>query len=281
MTLELVDSLTLPGNAAKPNDDAFGHMASAAVVLDGATGLGALLMPGDSDAAWLAHFGAERLMFYARMGRNARMTLNIVLNEAEHAFVTGRVRAPAETWEIPFASMMFVTANANGLEALWYGDCAALVKRPGEALEIVGEAFDKRANESARVATLAANKGLAPAAGINLPEFLASLRRARNFVNTDEHWLFGPDARAADHVAAKQIAAPAGTLILLCTDGFLALASDYGAYDAQGLLEASQSKGLKALGDELRAIEAADPDGRRFPRFKTSDDATAVLLQLT
>jgi hypothetical protein len=280
MKLELVDSLSLPGNAAKPNDDAFGHVAGAAVVLDGATGLGASLMPGQSDAAWLAHFGAERLMFYSRVGRNARMTLNIVLNEAEHAFVTERSRPPAQTWEIPFASMMFVTANADGLAALWYGDCAALAKRPGEALEIVGEAFDRRANESARVARLAANKGLAPAASSNLPEFLPSLRRARNFVNSGEHWLFGPDARAADHVRSLQVAAPAGTLILLCTDGFLALASDYGAYDAEGLIAAAQAKGLAALGDELRAIENSDADGTRFPRFKTSDDATAVLLRV-
>ena len=28
-------------------------------------------------------------------------------------------------------------------------------------------------------------------------------------------------------------------------------------------------------------IEDADPEGRKFPRFKKSDDATAVLLKLT
>jgi hypothetical protein len=30
----------------------------------------------------------------------------------------------------------------------------------------------------------------------------------------------------------------------------------------------------------LRAIEDKDPEGRKFPRFKKSDDATAVLLRL-
>jgi hypothetical protein len=35
------------------------------------------------------------------------------------------------------------------------------------------------------------------------------------------------------------------------------------------------------LGQELRAVEAADPDGRKFARFKKSDDATALLLQVT
>ena len=74
--------------------------------------------------------------------------------------------------------------------------------------------------------------------------------------------------------------AEAGALLLLATDGFLALAANYDAYDAGGLIAAAKSRGLTALGEELRAIEAADAGGDRFPRFKTSDDATALLLQL-
>jgi hypothetical protein len=30
----------------------------------------------------------------------------------------------------------------------------------------------------------------------------------------------------------------------------------------------------------LREIEAGDSDGKRFPRFKKSDDATALLLKI-
>ena len=56
MKLELIDSLSLPGNPGKANDDAFGYREHAAVVLDGATGLGENLLPGPSDAAWLARF---------------------------------------------------------------------------------------------------------------------------------------------------------------------------------------------------------------------------------
>jgi hypothetical protein len=155
------------------------------------------------------------------------------------------------------------------------------VLRPGESVEIVGEAFDKRAGEARRVKLLAEAKGLAPAAGLSRAEYLPHLRASRNKTNTRQGgWLFSPDARAAAHVAAKRVAAPPGTLVLLATDGFLALASDYGAYDAQGLVEAAQEKGLKALGEELRALEETDAEGRRFPRLKKSDDATSVLLKI-
>ena len=68
--------------------------------------------------------------------------------------------------------------------------------------------------------------------------------------------------------------------ILLGTDGFLALAIDYGRYSPESLLAAAEQRGLALLGDELRAVEAADPDGLRYPRFKRSDDATALLLAL-
>ena len=279
MEFTFLDALCLPGNPAKPNDDAWGETGAAAVVLDGATNLGESLLPGDSDAAWIARFGARRLMAHVQDGDAPRDCLRAALADTERSFLGLRRRVPKENYETPFASMMFVAATADGLEALWFGDCVALVKRPGERVEIVGEAFDKRAFEARRVSMLAQAKGVAPASG--RPEFLPALRAARNSVNTEKGgWLFAPDARAADHAAQKTVRAGAGTLVLLASDGFLALASDYGRYDAESLVAAAETKGLESLGVELRATEEADPEGRRFPRFKKSDDATAVLLRL-
>ena len=48
-----------------------------------------------------------------------------------------------------------------------------------------------------------------------------------------------------------------------------------------GLIATAQSHGLTVLGEELRLIEAGDPEGHEFPRFKKSDDATALLLRVT
>ena len=281
MEFTFIDALSIPGNPAKPNDDAWGQTGGAAVVLDGATNLGESLLPGESDAAWIARFAARRLMAHCQEGAQPHDALRAALGDAEKSFAGLRRRAPKENYENPYASMMFVRAADKGLEALWFGDCVALVKRPESGVEIVGEAFDKRAAESRRVAMLAKAKGLAPAAGVNRPEFLSALRTARNSVNTGKGgWLFGPNAQAADHVRGKHIDAPAGTALLLASDGFLALASDYGLYDAETLVEAAKTKGLEALGRELRLTEESDPEGLRFPRFKKSDDATAVLLRL-
>ena len=280
MTFELLDSLSLPGDAAKPNEDAFGHDATSAVVLDGATPLGDGLMPGPSDAAWIAQFGVRRLLAHLRDGEGARKALRGALADAQKSFEALRRHPPEEMWQTPCASMMLAVAGEGGVEFLSFGDCAALVQPEGGAVMVVGETFDKRAAEAKRAQTIAKEKNLSPASGLSRPEFLGALRATRNRINSGNTWLFSPDAKAASHAARRIVKAAAGTKLLLASDGFLALASDYGAYGADSLMQAAVEKGLKVLGEELRAIEAGDAGGDRFPRFKKSDDATALLLKI-
>ena len=280
MALELLEALSLPGDPAKANEDSFGQDGDAAVVLDGATPLGDGLMPGPSDAAWIAQFGARRLLAHLRDGSGARKALRDALADTQKSFEALRRMPPSDVWQTPCASMMLAVPGEEGVEFLWLGDCAALIKQGDTPVIVVGETFDKRAAEAMRAQKIAKEKNLSPAAGLNRPEFLEGLRATRNRINSGSYWLFSPDARAAAHVSRRAMKLSPGTVLLLCTDGFLALASDYGVYSADSLMAAAQDKGLKALGEELRAIEAADSSGDKFPRFKKSDDATAVLLKL-
>ena len=281
MAFEVLDSLSLPGDPAKPNEDAFAAEPFASVVFDGATMVNDPIMPGRSDAAWIAQFGARRLLAHLREGISPRAALRHALADAQHSFEGLRRRPPQERYEIPCASMMLATPRDGGFDALWYGDCAALVLRPDGTWDIIGHAFDKKASESADAARLAAERAMAPVGALARAEFLPFFRASRNKLNMPGGtWLFSPMAEASEHVSRAAVAAPAGTLVILCTDGFLALASDYDVYDPRALVEIAASRGLKALGEELRAIEDGDPEGRKFPRFKKGDDATAVLLKV-
>jgi hypothetical protein len=278
MKFEFVEGLSRPGDPAKPNDDAFCHAPSLAAVFDGATSLSEPLMPVDSEAAWIARRGAEGLI--AHEGLGAREALRRAAADAERDYIALRSRPPIENYELPLASMMLAAPCGDGVEFCWFGDCAALVRRPGKSVEIIGEALAKRSAEARRVEKLANAGGLAPTAGIHRPDYLAALRTARNFVNTrEDRWAFSPDANCANYVSSRVAPLVLQTDIILCTDGFLALTSDYGRYDADALVDAAVSRGLRPLFDELRTIERDDPDGRRFPRFKVSDDATALLIR--
>jgi len=280
MTLQLLDSLSLPGDPAKANEDAFAHRDTAAVVIDGATMLGDGLMPGPSDAAWIAQFGARRLMAHLDAGDGARKALRAALADTQKSFEALRRHKPEDVWQTPCASMMLAVQADAGVEFLWFGDCAALVKAGDGPVMVVGETMDKRAAEADRARAIAKEKNLSPASGLRRPEFIDALRASRNRINSGDNWLFSPDARAATHVSRRVVKVQPGGTILLATDGLLALASDYGAYSVDGLFAAAMDKGLAALGEELRAIEAGDVGGDKFPRFKKSDDATAVLLRV-
>ena len=279
MRLELIDSLTLPGNPAKPNEDSFAFSPAAACVFDGATGLGERLMPGPSDAQWIAQFGARRFRAHAEAGEGAiRDWLRAAAADAEKSFKALRLRPPVENYEIAYASAIMAAPDEGSVSFLWFGDCAALLRTPDGAFRLFGETLNRKESERARVERLVKPGRPGPAAAGVREEFLPVLRASRNYVNTAEEWLFAPDAACADHAREARVSVAPDSLLLLASDGFLALASDYERYTPEALFDAANAQGLAALAEELRAVEAADPDGLRFPRFKRSDDATALLV---
>ncbi len=275
--LKVRAALSLPGDPAKPNEDFHAQGDRCAMVLDGATPLGDPLMPGPSDAAWIAQFGGRRLLAHLQDGDAPRDALDHALADAQKSFAALSRHATQEKWQTPCASMMLAAETDAGVEFLWFGDCAALVLEKGEVL-IIGETLHKRGQESARAKSWAAAGNLT--AQFRSEDMLVRHRAARNHINSGRHWLFSPDPRAGAHVSHAVRRLEAGAQILLATDGFFALVSDYGAYDPQGLMAAAHAKGLAALGEQLRGIEDGDAQAKQFPRFKKSDDATAVLVDV-
>ena len=129
------------------------------LVLDGATPLGPSLLPGPSDAAWIAQFGARRLAAHLRDGDAPHDALKHALADAGKSFA-GLSREPIrEKWQTPCASLMMVVElgrapspprvqstlaqRGSEIQFLWYGDCAAIVEQDGE-VEMIGETLEKR-----------------------------------------------------------------------------------------------------------------------------------------
>jgi hypothetical protein len=219
-------------------------------------------------------------MAHIKDGDSARAALRHALADAQRSFEGLRRRPPRERYELPCASMMFAVACPGGFDALWYGDCSALVLAPDGALDVVGDAFARREAEIDAARAFVAETKLGPVEALKRSEYIAMFRSARADVNAEGgNWLFSPEPAASEHVFRRRIAAPPGTYVLLCSDGFLALAL-YGIFQPSALIEAARDEGLAGLGEKLRAAENADPDGFRLPRFKKSDDASAVLLKL-
>ena len=279
--LREIDRISTPGKIGRPNEDALGFEPRLAVVLDGATGLGSKLLDAPSDAAWLAQEGAERFVRHAGSLTGPAL-ITQVAEEAEAQFIRLRHRAPVETYELPMASLILAEPQEGDQLAVHsFGDCGLIVTRPDGSVEVVGKGFDLRDEEGKSAARLAAQQGVRATDNLTEPSFQAALRASRNRYNGGGGtWVFAPQAACAAHATTNTLHTPRGSRLLLATDGFLALVTDYQRYDARGLIAAVAEQGLSALMDELRAIEADDPDGVRFPRFKQSDDATALFVEV-
>ncbi len=282
--LTFVESISLAGDRAKQNDDACGSRAGYAWVIDGATDLhDEPEMDQASDAAWVATKLNARLYdrFHDPRGMLEQDLRRTVANVANQAYLDWNHKRTVESprWKLPIASTLIVTDNqGHGLQGLELGDCRVF------ALDAAGDAFVTGGPDDAadQESALAAKQTDADKPLLRRTETIDMLRRMRAELNQPgSRWTFCLDSACADHARAFALELVRPAHILLMTDGFSALVDRYHAYDAAGLVRAAQEKGLHELGRELRAVESADAGATQHPRFKKSDDATALLMRLT
>jgi hypothetical protein len=273
---EVIDAISLAGNRAKVNDDTYGAAGSRVWVIDGATGLGDPLLPGHSDAAWIART-TNRLLHTHHAIRDTAILMKTVIAGVADAFAAERIRMPEARWQLPFCSLLMATFEETEIETVWLGDCRGII-RTGNQLLTCGETPDGTDEERDFATQL--GRGLGASAMLRSPEVIQALRDSRDTFNTGQgRWVLGIEPEAANHMQRAMFPRSGPVHALLMSDGFSAMELKYGRYSAADLLQACHDRGLARVGAELRKIEETeDPDGRIWPRFKQSDDATAVLI---
>lgn len=284
-SLTITGSISESGDPGRPNEDAWGCTSDCAFVIDGATGLGPqLLAEADSDAAWLARLARDRLEDLLEPDRSMA---EIVRATNEHARieltrVIGELGA-VPSWQLPVAGFQLIRLVDATVEIHGLGDCR-LFLRGADGEVVVASAMDSRAeeNEGARRA-LALLGGLGKTDPVSHAEVADVLRRRRATYNRPgtDVWTLGVEPSAADHLVSlyPQITLPARGV--LCTDGFGALVDTYAIYSPTDFIDAAVDQGLPSLMRQLRKVEHKDdPEGALFPRFKRSDDATAMSFEI-
>jgi hypothetical protein len=282
--LHIVETLSDPGRPDKPNEDAFGHTGSHAWVIDGATDVAdGPLIGAETGAHWLAHnasalFAQQAAAFDTDLQGLVRRTIETLAERFEHE----RLRVPNGRYELPSAAMALLYAGDGKLACANFADCGlVLVDDVSGEARIFGAAhLSREARAMSRTAQLIA--GLAPgedpfASGA----VIDYLRASRNLQNIETgYWILGLDPAAADHLRHWELPLARPMTGLLFSDGFGSIVFDYHRMDAATLVRRCEREGLAALLTELRHIEyVEDPAGHIYPRFKPSDDATAMLFR--
>ncbi len=270
MHLDLIQSISLNGKNSVPNDDRAGCGDAHAWVIDGATDLGPPGLLGDrGGAAWLA--ATAHQAFQSASGPLAAICAGVFDTVAER-FRRDRRRDAASEWELPTASLAALALEDGQLACAGLEDCT-VIHRSAQGVSYLTPAPD-------RISERAAAEALGPGAtatDLRSEAVLADRRAARQ----RPRQVLGVDAdRTRSAVRYAHVTAAPGDDILLMTDGFAALIETYEAYDKDSLMAALHGRGLAVLAAELRGIERDDAACLRYPRFKVSDDATAIWVRV-
>ncbi|MER5432935.1 integrase [Streptomyces sp. NPDC002588] len=173
----------------------------------------------------------------------------------------------------PTSTVIAVRARAGVLEHLVLGDSSLLLGNKDGGPTVV---TDQRLNEVGKRL-----RGPVDALPTGSPEHAAALAEYRDALTGFRNrpggfWIAGPEPRAAEH--ALNGAAPLDSLtsVTLLSDGATRLVDRFELATWQEALAVLGTSGPTELIRRVRDTEAGDSEGRRWPRGKAHDDATAL-----
>jgi hypothetical protein len=272
-----LDRLSLPGS--RVNEDGIGLRGPFAWVIDGATGLSdERLTSGGSDAAWLAGLVGDRLMDLA--GEEGDAVLSRLEADIHSIFRETTAHVPeVGDHHAPSACLGLVEAHPGEsgqvrVQGRFLGDVIALMPT---GLGIV-RWTDERAKPFEKK-TLAALGAREHAPG-SIPEAVKRqiLENRTKLNRPDGYWVVNPLRPWAGRELRFEAQVKPGEPIVLATDGFMRLVDVFGAYSDTALhARLAAGKGPDLM-QELRERERNDLLAAAYPRVKTHDDATFLVI---
>ncbi len=269
-----VHAASWPGQASRPNEDAYLCLDDLVVVADGATAPPSLGNGCIHGPRWYA----RQLVTRAALAHTANpdLALTDVLSDA----IRATTAAHADTCDTahpgtPSATVVMLRSRPDSLQWLVLGDATLALEEIGSEVQVVS---DRRLGNSSKAERFAVLTG--DSTDGHHAERVAALSNAqRKFRNVEGgFWIAAADPDAAYHAYAGEQLVPAGTSwrAALMTDGASVAVDTYELTDWRGVLDALAKTGPSEFLATIRATETADRDLVSYPRMKVSDDATVV-----
>lgn len=269
------------------NDDCAGWVETAAGlcawVIDGATNIAGkeFLRAGRGDAAWYADALGKRLEAVAPGGL-ALPELHVIAAgdvAEDYRELRALLRAPPPAYAQPMAALTMVRLTVDRLELYELGDCAAFALDGGGAVRRLTTHEQSETADESRSRVAAAQRAVGYAPKAVWTDRLPSLRRRREEQLAERPLQVSTpvvDAAFGGHSANFDLAGVRA--VVLMSDGLERFAVKYELGDEAAMVRRAVEKGPLGLLTAIRAAEQADPDCRRFPRLKPSDDATCLVI---
>jgi hypothetical protein len=265
--------ITEPGAQDLANEDWAGVAPGLAVVLDGLSapeGTGTGCRHG---TPWYVAQLGPRLLTQAS---DPARTLVYALAEAIRQVADLHPECDLAHPGTPSATLVLLRTLAERADYLVLADAVMLLDT-SDGLRVV---TDDRVNHLATKERAAASR-LPTGSARHLRrrvQLTTALRRSRN--RPGGYWVAAADPLAATQAVTGSLARKDLHRAVLLSDGASRLVDVFGLATWGELLALLDDGGPGELVRRVRAAEAADPQGRRWPRTKGSDDATAIYLVL-
>ncbi|MFJ8110052.1 hypothetical protein [Streptomyces sp. NPDC096132] len=110
-----------------------------------------------------------------------------------------------------------------------------------------------------------------------LQRFVTAQRQTRN--TSTGYWVAASGPDAADHALTGSVPDQDALAAAVLSDGASRLVTEYAMATWSEVFTALRTGGPRELIDTVRKVEATDPTGRRWPRYKSGDDASVAFCQ--
>ncbi|MFO0992498.1 MAG: protein phosphatase 2C domain-containing protein [Hyphomicrobiales bacterium] len=282
--MRLVDAVTQGSGAI--NEDGWGYVGEAdnveaAWIFDGVTGInGVNILPMGSDARWLVDRAGEHLQHLAAHDEALSLILARLVDGLAHDWraATSAITIPSD-YDPPAACLILVKRYGDIWKGLRLGDSCLLARSStGDHHVMAASPNNVFDHWLAKEAKARRNRGIFDTQAL-LAEFRPQMMVSRSKRNQPGGYSILEADRAALNIPEffdlKDVEA-----ILLNTDGFYRAVDHYDLHSNESLVSAClEPCGVTNVLHALRAVEAADASCEKYPRFKPSDDATAVMLK--
>ena len=261
---------TEPGRSEHPNEDFAAVSARGAVLLDGASAPPGVEIGCSHGVAWYTRRLGALLLAEVEAGSSLRDALASAITSASAMHAS---TCDLDNQETPSATVVVVRPTTTELEYLVLSDSVLLVAEEEGTRLVADTRLDDLRRELAR-APYTTQEGTVE----RVRERYRRSQEIRVHRNVPGgFWTAGADPRAADEAIIGVIPIEKVRGLAAMSDGAARAVEVFGAFDWGGALTLVLEKGPRALVEKVRALEAADPEQRAYPRGKERDDATVVL----
>ncbi|KJY29946.1 protein phosphatase 2C domain-containing protein [Streptomyces katrae] len=262
-----VSVATEPGGSA-PNEDWVGGTPSLALVLDGLStaGLGTGCRHG---VPWyVAQLGSQLVAALATGDRPLADGLAEALERVGRLHPECDLQNPGT----PSATVAILRERPGHFDHLVLAD-SPIVLEGADGITVLTDLRVDEVCQDLRAETEQFATGT-PEHRASVARLVAAQRKIRN--TPEGYWVAAASPDAASHALTGTVAAADVRSAAVMSDGVSRLVTEYQMATWEGLLAQLRTSGPAALIRSIREVEATDPHGQRWPRYKAGDDAAVA-----